>query len=41
LDLLEHPQELKRKGEAGKEALLANRGATRRNMDLIKKLMAK
>ena len=40
LDLLEHPQELKRKGEAGKEVLLANRGATRRNMDLIKKLMA-
>lgn len=40
LDLLEHPQELKRRGEAGKEALLANRGATRRNMDLIKKLMA-
>jgi 3-deoxy-D-manno-octulosonic-acid transferase len=39
LDLLNQPQELKRRGEAGKEAILAQRGATRRNLELAKKLM--
>jgi hypothetical protein len=39
LYLLDQPQELKRRGEAGKEALLAQRGATRRNFELAKKLM--
>jgi 3-deoxy-D-manno-octulosonic-acid transferase len=40
LYLLNQPQELKRRGEAGKEALLAQRGATRRNLELAKKLMS-
>jgi len=39
LYLLEHPQELKRRGEAGREAVLAQRGATQRNFDLAKKLI--
>jgi 3-deoxy-D-manno-octulosonic-acid transferase len=39
LYLLDHPQELKRRGEAGKEALLAQRGATQRNLELAKKLL--
>ena len=39
LYLLDHPHELKGRGEAGKEALLAQRGATRRNVELAKKLL--
>ena len=39
LYFLEHPQELKDRGAAGKEALLANRGATQRNLDLARKLI--
>ena len=39
LHLLDHPQELKRRGEAGREALFAQRGATQRNLELAKKLM--
>jgi len=39
LYLLDHPQELKERGEAGREALLAQRGATRRNLELAKRLM--
>jgi len=39
LYLLEHPQELKRRGEAGREAVLAQRGATQRNFDLAKELI--
>lgn len=39
LYLLDHPHELKGRGEAGKEALLAQRGATRRNLELTKKLL--
>lgn len=39
LYLLDHPQELKKRGEAGKEALLAQRGATQRNLELAKKLL--
>jgi hypothetical protein len=31
---------LKRRGEAGREALLAQCGATRRNLELAKKLMS-
>ena len=39
LFFLEHPQELLKKGEAGKEALLTNCGATRRNVELALKLI--
>jgi 3-deoxy-D-manno-octulosonic-acid transferase len=39
LHLLDHPQELKKRGEAGKEALFAQRGATQRNLELAKKLI--
>jgi 3-deoxy-D-manno-octulosonic-acid transferase len=39
LFFLDHPQELERKGEAGREALLANRGATGRTVDLVKGLL--
>ncbi len=39
LFFLDHPQELKKRGEAGKEALLANRGATQRNAELALKLV--
>jgi 3-deoxy-D-manno-octulosonic-acid transferase len=41
LYLLDHPHELTERGEAGKEALLAQRGATRRNFELAEKLMEK
>ena len=41
LDLLGHPHELAVKGEAGRAALLAQRGATRRNFELAEKLMEK
>lgn len=40
LYLLDHPQELEKRGEAGREALWANRGATSRNLALVKKLIA-
>jgi 3-deoxy-D-manno-octulosonic-acid transferase len=39
LYLLDHPHELKGRGEAGKEALLAQRGATQRNLELVKRLL--
>jgi hypothetical protein len=39
LYLLNHPQELKERGEAGREALLAQRGATQRNLELARKLL--
>ncbi len=39
LHLLDHPQELKERGEAGREALLAQRGATQRNLELARKLL--
>jgi len=39
LYLFDHPQELKERGEAGREALLAQRGATQRNLDLARKLL--
>jgi 3-deoxy-D-manno-octulosonic-acid transferase len=39
LHLLDHPQELKERGEAGKEALFAQRGATQRNLKLARKLI--
>jgi 3-deoxy-D-manno-octulosonic-acid transferase len=41
LDLLDHPHELTVKGEAGREALLAERGATRKNLDLARRLTEK
>ncbi len=41
LFFLEHPQELEKRGEAGREALLANRGATRRNAKLALELLTK
>jgi len=39
LYLLDHPHELTERGEAGREALLAQRGATRKNLELAKKLL--
>ena len=39
LYFLDHPQELKERGEAGKEALLAQRGATQRNLELAQELL--
>jgi 3-deoxy-D-manno-octulosonic-acid transferase len=39
LSLLAHPEELKEKGEAGKEALLAQRGAAQRNLELARGLL--
>ncbi len=39
LYLLDHPQELKQRGEAGKEVLLLSRGATQRNAELARKLI--
>ena len=39
LYLLDHPQELKERGEAGRESLLAQRGATQRNLELARKLL--
>ncbi len=41
LDLLDHPQELTARGAAGREALLAERGASRKNLDLARRLMEK
>ncbi len=40
LYFLDHPQELQSRGGAGREALLANLGATCRNVGLARKLMA-
>jgi len=39
LHLINHPREMKSRGEAGKEALLAQRGAARRNAELARKLV--
>jgi len=39
LYLYAHPHELKERGEAGREALLAQRGATQRNLELARKLL--
>lgn len=39
LYLLDHPEERRSRGEAGREALLANRGATERNFLLARKLL--
>jgi len=39
LFFLNHPQELGKRGEAGREALLAHRGATRRNAGLALRLV--
>ena len=36
-----HPRELEERGEAGKEALLAQRGATQRNLELVRKLLGR
>jgi 3-deoxy-D-manno-octulosonic-acid transferase len=36
-----HPRELKERGGAGKEALLAQRGATQRNLELLRKLLGR
>jgi 3-deoxy-D-manno-octulosonic-acid transferase len=41
LYLLGHPQELERRGEAGREALRANLGATAKNLALVKRLIGK
>jgi len=41
LDLLDDPCELAVKGEAGREALLAERGATRKNFELARRLLEK
>lgn len=41
LYLLDHPQELKQRGEAGKEAVWTQRGATGKNLELVKKLVGK
>ena len=41
LYFLDHPEELEKRGEAGREALLANRGATRRNAELALELIKK
>jgi 3-deoxy-D-manno-octulosonic-acid transferase len=39
LYLLSHPRELGERGEAGREALLAQRGATQRNLELARRLL--
>ena len=39
LYLLNHSREREGKGEAGREALLAQRGATHRNLELVRKLL--
>lgn len=41
LDLLSHPEELKKRGEAGREAVRSRRGATQRNVELAKILLGK
>jgi len=41
LALLDHPHELAVKGEAGREAVLAQRGAARKNLDLARSLIEK
>jgi 3-deoxy-D-manno-octulosonic-acid transferase len=41
LALLDHPHELAVKGEAGREALLSQRGAARKNLELARRLMEK
>jgi 3-deoxy-D-manno-octulosonic-acid transferase len=39
LYLLNHSREREERGEAGREALLAQRGATQRNLELVRKLL--
>jgi 3-deoxy-D-manno-octulosonic-acid transferase len=39
LHLLRHPRERAERGEAGREALLAQRGAAQRNLELVRKLL--
>jgi 3-deoxy-D-manno-octulosonic-acid transferase len=39
LDLLSRPRELKRRGEAGREAVISSRGAGQRNADLVRELL--
>jgi 3-deoxy-D-manno-octulosonic-acid transferase len=39
LHLLHHPREREERGAAGREALLAQRGATQRNLELVRKLL--
>ena len=39
LHLLNHTREREARGEAGREALLAQRGATQRNLELVRKLL--
>jgi 3-deoxy-D-manno-octulosonic-acid transferase len=39
LHLFHHPREREMRGEAGREALLAQRGATQRNLELVRKLL--
>jgi 3-deoxy-D-manno-octulosonic-acid transferase len=39
LYLLDHPALMKERGEAGREALLAQRGATQRNLELARKVL--
>ncbi len=40
LNLLSHPQELKKRGEAGREAVMSSGGAGRRNAELVRKLLS-
>lgn len=39
LELLSHPRELKRRGEAGRKAVISSGGAGRRNAELVRKLL--
>lgn len=39
LDLLSHPEELRKRGEAGREAIMSCRGAGQRNAQLVRRLL--
>lgn len=41
LQLLDHPQEGRNRGEAGKEIVFAQRGAARRNLELARRLLSR
>lgn len=41
LHLLDHPQEGRNRGEAGKEIVFAQRGAARRNLELARRLLSR
>jgi len=41
LHLLDHPQERRSRGEAGKEIVFAQRGAARRNLELARRLLSR